>query len=94
MAEKFTGAGSGVSRRSVLRKAGITIGGATILAGSLAAQPARAEKVSQAAAGYQPTPNGDKSCANCSVFQPPSSCQVVDGTIAPTGYCKLWTAKS
>lgn len=85
--------GNGVSRRNVLRHATI-LGGATILAGTLAAEPARADKVSQAAAGYQQTPNGEKSCANCAVFQPPSSCQVVDGTISPTGYCKLWVAKS
>jgi hypothetical protein len=82
-----------VSRRNMLRRAGLAIGGATILAGAFAAEPASAAKLAQAAAGYQPHPNGDKACFNCALFQAPNSCQLVDGKIAPTGYCKLWAKK-
>ena len=81
-----------VTRRNMLRKAGLAIGGVTILADGFV-QPASAAKLSQAAAGYQAKPNGDKACFNCALFQTPSSCQLVDGKIMPTGYCKLWAKK-
>jgi hypothetical protein len=32
-------------------------------------------------------------CDNCSQFEPPSSCKVVDGTISPTGWCKVYVRK-
>lgn len=64
----------------------------TALAGQerLAATP----QVTQAAAGYQTSPNGNQRCALCAHFQAPASCQVVQGTIVPNGWCKLFSAKS
>jgi hypothetical protein len=64
----------------------------------LAAVPARADdqpgqnpnKISQAAAEYQPTPKGMFSCALCTFFIKPKSCKVVDGEVSPTGWCKLF----
>ena len=64
----------------------------------LAALPARADaqpaaspdKISQAAAAYQPTPKGMFSCAVCTFFIKPKSCKVVDGEVSPTGWCKLF----
>jgi hypothetical protein len=47
-------------------------------------------KISQAAVGYQDHPNGDKECRKCVEFQPPSSCKMVDGTINPQGYCRIF----
>jgi hypothetical protein len=70
--------------------AAFAAGGAVILGATL---PARA-KTAQAAAGYQNSPKGDASCGNCKNFKPPSSCQLVDGEISPSGWCKFYVKKS
>ncbi len=82
---------SGVSRRGLLRGAALAAGGAAVLAATV--MPAQA-KMKQAAAGYQDKPNGDKSCASCALFQAPSSCSLVDGTVSATGYCRFYSKKS
>jgi hypothetical protein len=64
------------------------------LGGITAALPARAEepsaKLSQIAAAYQTTAKGLFSCAVCTFFIGPRSCQVVSGDISPSGWCKLF----
>jgi len=64
------------------------------LGGVSAALPARADepsaKLSQIAAAYQTTAKGMFSCAVCTFFIRPRSCQVVRGDISPTGWCKLF----
>lgn len=55
-------------------------------AGSAAAQ----QKVSKAQAGYQPSPKGSQSCANCANFIPPNGCKVVEGTVAANGWSRLY----
>ena len=84
-----------VSRRQLLRGTAIAAGGATLLAASLSATAAHAQakKMSQAEAQYQATAKGDQSCANCALFVAPSSCGVVEGTISPSGWCKLYQKK-
>ncbi len=42
---------------------------------------------------YQDKPDGDKQCSNCLHFQPPSGCAIVEGTVAPQGYCIAWVKK-
>jgi anaerobic selenocysteine-containing dehydrogenase len=81
-----------VSRRSFLRAA--AIGGAATIATNLVSTPATAaSKVSQKSVKYQPTPKGDQRCDNCVFWQPPASCKIVDGTIAPSGWCTLYKKK-
>jgi High potential iron-sulfur protein len=49
---------------------------------------------------YQTSPNGSKQCSGCKFFVPGAdsskngSCQIVDGSISPHGYCMAYTAKS
>jgi hypothetical protein len=50
--------------------------------------------MAQTAVGYQVTPKGDQQCSNCSLFQPPSACTLIDGTISPSGWCKFWVKKA
>lgn len=87
--------GTEMSRRQMLRGTAVAAGSATLLAATLSTTAARAQaaKQSQAQAGYQDKPNGDQSCSNCAVFVAPSSCGVVDGTISPNGWCKLYQKK-
>jgi len=57
-------------------------------------------KATQASMRYQSTPNGSMQCSGCRFFiagkDPTSSgsCQVVDGSISPNGYCMGYSAKS
>lgn len=60
--------------------------------GSIASRPAQA-KAAQKLVGYQDTPHGAQQCNNCAQFEAPSSCKVVDGTISPTGWCKVYVKK-
>lgn len=61
---------------------------------TLAAAPAAIAKMAQKAAGYQATPKGDQSCANCTLFKPPDSCTLVDGAVAAGGWCRFYSKKS
>ena len=65
-------------------------GTAAIIGTSTAAQAA---KVPQKAVKYQDTPKGEQRCDNCALFEPPSSCKTVDGTIAAQGWCIVYAKK-
>jgi hypothetical protein len=77
----------GWSRRNAIRA---TIGGISA-ALSLQTSSSRAdEKMTRAQAQYQDTPNGIYSCGNCSLFERPKSCKVVDGDVSEDGWCKAF----
>lgn len=84
-----------LSRRSVLRKFAVTAGGVAALAATMTENRGAVAqtKMSQKVVGYQDTPQGDHRCDNCLQFLPPSSCKVVDGTINPAGWCKVYVKK-
>ena len=66
-----------VSRRRFLHGSVAAVGGVG-LAGTVANQAA-AQKLPQSAVGYQSSPNGDQTCANCGLFVPPDACKTVEG---------------
>jgi hypothetical protein len=78
----------GVSRRTVLFAAA---GAAPLL--TLTAGPAQA-KIAQAAVKYQAAPNDGHQCDGCNFFMAPNGCKMVDGEIAPTGWCSIWVKKA
>ncbi len=79
------------SRRVVLlRSAGCAAGAAAVL---LPLKQAAA-KMSQPSVAYQDSPKGDQKCSNCSLFQEPNACTLVDGNISPEGWCKFWVKKA
>jgi len=82
---------SPLSRRSVLQGVAYAATVGTTLAGL--ANQAAAAKLSQKAVAYQEGPKGSHSCANCNLFQAPSSCKSVDGAISPNGWCNIWVQK-
>jgi hypothetical protein len=41
-------------------------------------------------AEYQDTPRDIYSCANCSLFEPPQSCKVVEGNVSRDGWSKAF----
>jgi len=81
-----------ISRRNFLTAAMVG-GGALCVAGR--AEPARAapKKFTQQQAKYQPVPKSGQRCQNCALWQSPTSCQVVEGTVSPAGWCMLYQAK-
>lgn len=84
-----------ISRRKALTiaagAAGASIAAATAVVGtSVTAQPA---KVSQKIVKYQDTPKGEQRCDNCELFEAPSSCKNVEGTIAAQGWCMVYRKK-
>jgi hypothetical protein len=81
---------SALSRRIILlRSAGCAAGAAASL---LPLRQAQA-KMKQPAVEYQDTPKGDQQCSNCSLFQEPNECTLVEGNISPAGWCKFWVKK-
>jgi hypothetical protein len=82
---------AGLSRRNLLRKIACVVGGVAIISSSMIR--AALAKATQKAAGYQDTPKGDLRCDNCSQFEPPSSCKVVEGNVSPAGWCKVYVKK-
>lgn len=81
----------GMSRRGMLQTVGSAAGAAAFL---IAPSGPAAAKMAPAGAAYQDTPKGDQQCSNCSLFQAPGSCQLVDGVISPSGWCKYWVKKA
>ncbi len=83
-----------LSRRHILvRGVACAAGAAALLGHATHAQAAKMPQSSPAVA-YQDTPKGTQQCDGCILFQAPGSCQMVDGTISPSGWCKLWAKKS
>ena len=83
-----------LSRRTIVLRA--VIGTAAFVAAFAQLRNAQAAKFPQTspAVAYQPNPKDGHQCDGCTLFQPPNACQVVDGTISPTGWCKLWAKKA
>ena len=85
---------SKITRRRVLTVAAAaagTVAGATAMVGI--STPAHAAKAPQKAVKYQDTPKGEQRCDNCALFEAPSSCKTVDGTISPEGWCMVYAKK-
>ena len=84
-----------LSRRSILRNLAYTVGGAAMLGTTVSGHRVAAAqtKMTQKAVGYQDTPKGKQRCDNCAQFEPPSSCKIVQGNIAPAGWCKVYVKK-
>jgi anaerobic selenocysteine-containing dehydrogenase len=91
MTQEHSPVRSRVSRRDFLSAA--AAGGGAVAMIALGAAPAKAAKMSQKAMSYRQSPNGDQRCDTCANFQAPNGCKVVEGTIAPSGWCILYRGK-
>jgi hypothetical protein len=80
-----------VTRRRLLHHAARATGAAIVLGSTIDA--AMAGKMPQSSVGYQPTPQGDHSCANCKLFEPPDACKSVAGPVSANGWCRIWIKK-
>ena len=92
MSDKLSIGSERVSRRDFLFAA--AIGSGAVIAASVVSTPAAAStKMPQKAVSYQPAPKGAQRCDNCALWQGSSSCRLVDGAIAPSGWCVLYKKK-
>jgi len=88
------------SRRDVIKRGALVLAGVSIAGYVLRPRPAAAAKASQAVAMYQPKPHGQQECDRCVHFIPgqtptaSGTCQVVDGSISPNGWCVLFGPKT
>lgn len=86
-----------ISRREYIGRTLVVLGTLGLARGAVA-QPAN--KVPQKDAQYQATPKNDQTCDMCQYFvagaQPnaPGTCQLVEGSISPKGWCALFAKKS
>ena len=78
----------GVSRRTVLIAAAGAVPALALMTGGAEA------KMAQAAVKYQAEPKDGKQCDGCNFWVAPNGCKMVDGEIAPTGWCALWVKKA
>jgi hypothetical protein len=83
-----------LSRRTIVFRT--VIGTVGFIASFGLLRHARAAKFPQTspAVVYQSSPKDGRQCDGCALFQAPDSCKVVDGTISPSGWCKLWAKKN
>ena len=79
-----------LSRRAIVTRSVAAAAGVAVLFGLVTEAAA---KMSQKSVDYQDTPKNDQECSNCSLFQEPNSCTIVDGEISPKGWCKFWAKK-
>jgi hypothetical protein len=82
--------GQETSRRAVLQ------GGLTVLAAGLSAgaQAQAPQKLAQKVVQYQTQPKNGQMCSGCVNFEAPDGCKLVEGPIAPGGWCIAFAPKS
>jgi hypothetical protein len=78
------------SRRIVLR--GLFAAGCALCLPRLS-EAQHDSRLSKERAQYQDHPEGDQKCGNCMHFVTPDACHIVEGTVKPEGWCKLWAKK-
>jgi hypothetical protein len=81
------------TRRTAL-KAGLGIIAATGAASLATRARAQSAKADPASVAYQTKPSSGAQCSGCVQWQPPAACQIVSGTISPSGWCELYSPKS
>lgn len=86
--------GMKTSRREILKLGALGLGAIGAMSVASSAQAQVAKKAQEKAVMYQPTPKNGKECDQCQHFQAPNSCRIVEGEIAPTGYCILFSKKA
>jgi len=80
------------SRRLMLHQLATAAGAATAFGAGARWAVAQA-KLPKTQVSYQEQPNGTQRCDSCAHFQAPSSCNVVEGQISSSGWCKAYSPK-
>ena len=81
-----------LSRRAFIRGAAGVAG--VGLAGTIIPIQVQAQaKIAKDVMKYQDTPKDGQRCDECTYWQPPNKCGLVEGDIKPEGWCTAWNKK-
>jgi hypothetical protein len=87
MAVKFT------TRRGAI-KTGLGLLASTGAVAVAVSARAQSAKAAPSTVGYITKPSNGQQCSTCSQFVAPAACNLVSGTISPSGWCELYSPKS
>ena len=82
-----------MSRRELLSSGLVALPVAAALIALSAAESVAQQKMAQKLVQYQTTPKNKQQCSTCLHFVAPDSCKLVEGKIAPAGWCSLYAPK-
>lgn len=84
---------SKLTRRVFFRSAA-TLAGAALVAAVIPVRDARAgKKLAKSMFQYQDTPKNGQRCDACVYWKAPNACGLVEGIIAPAGWCTAYNEK-
>jgi len=81
------------TRRTAI-KTGLAIVAGTGLATVATRASAQSAKADPSTVAYQTKPSNGQQCSGCVQYVDPGACKIVSGTIAPTGWCELYSPKA
>jgi hypothetical protein len=81
-----------ITRRAYSRGAA-TSPGAAAAATIIPIKVAYAQKADKKSMQYQDSPKNGQECDQCTYFQAPNKCGIVEGDISPKGWCVAFNAK-
>ena len=74
-------------------KGAATLAGAALVATVIPVREARAQKMAKKDIQYQDTPKDGQRCDACVYWKAPNACGIVEGVIAPAGWCAAFNPK-
>ena len=83
-----------ISRRTLFPALAGSAAIVTVLSLGLADFAQAQSKTDKKTAKYQDHPNKGQQCSLCRFFEPPKSCQLVQGDISPNGWCSFFAKKT
>lgn len=83
---------AGFCRRSLLRSLLLVVVASAMIAMNMTGGRAAAaeRKATKDSVDYRDAAQGPSLCGNCKYFTQPSSCSIVEGDIAPGGWCSKY----
>jgi len=82
-----------MSRRELLSSGLVALPAVAALIALRPAESGAQQKMAQKLVQYQTTPKNKQQCSTCLHFVAPDSCKLVEGKIAPAGWCSLYAPK-
>lgn len=74
-------------------KGAATLAGAALVGAVIPVREARAQKMAKKDIQYQDTPKNGQRCDECVYWKAPNACGIVEGVIAPAGWCAAYNKK-
>jgi len=82
-----------MSRRELLSSGLVAVPAVAVVIALRPTESGAQQKMAQKLVQYQTTPKNKQQCSTCLHFVAPDSCKLVEGKIAPAGWCSLYAPK-